>query len=121
MSSLKELYEWFSKNRLPQRIYVYNPKHGDAYHKAQALPNGKMAAQLETDEEATRCLLGKAIGIDTNSALWYYDHERKKFIYFENQREQRLAFHGYHLSPGDENYDNIDQEKLRQIEPVPED
>ena len=36
----------------------------------------------------------------------------KKHIYFENQQEERLAFHGYHLQPGEENYDNIDMDQL---------
>lgn len=121
VSNLKELYEWLSENRLPQRIYVYNPKHGDAYHKAQSLPNGKQAAQLETDKDTTQQLLNKAIGTDTTSALWYYDNDRRKYIYFENQNEIRLAFHAYHLRPGEENYSNIDLEKLKQIESVPKD
>lgn len=116
VSSLEELYEWLCENRLPQRIYIYNPKHGDSGHKAQTLPKGKKAAQLETDQKTTQQLLNKAIGTDTHSALWYYDEERKKYIYFENQNEIRLAFHAYHLKPGEENYDNIDRDKLSKIE-----
>lgn len=115
VSSVKELYEWLSVNRLPKRFYCYNAKHGDASHKAQMISYNHRAAQLETDEITTQKLLDFAVGKDQSSALWLYDAPRGKFIYFENQGEIRLAFHGYHIQKGDENYDNIDMVKLREI------
>lgn len=72
----------------------------------------RRAAQLEVSKAEAQKLLELAVGADTTSALWYYDVQRKKHIYFENQQEERLAFHGYHLQPGEENYDNIDMDQL---------
>lgn len=103
------LYSWFTKNRKPQRQYDYNKKHGDAGRRAHG------GSQLKTDEQETRELLHKAVGKDKKSALWYYDNKNNSFIYFENQREIRLAFHGYHIKEGESNFENIDIEKLRTV------
>lgn len=108
------LHQWFSENRQPQRVFVYNPKHGDDKHLAQMIAGtNRSAAQLLTNRCETERLLKLAVGTDINSALWYYDEANGCYIYFENQNEIRLAFHGYHLSEGEENYDNIDFRKLR--------
>lgn len=110
------LHSWFSINRQPQRVFVYNPKHGDDKHKAHNIPGtNKTAARLLTNRSETERLLKLSVGKDLTSALWYYDDIRQKYIYFENQQEIRLAFHGYHLSLGEENYDNIDINKLKQL------
>lgn len=112
------LYDWFCKNRLPQRIFDYNPKHGDENNPAWMIPGAnRRAAQLEVSKAEAQRLLELAVGSDTTSALWYYDAPRKKHIYFENQQEKRLAFHGYHLQPGEENYDNIDMDQLTLLNP----
>jgi len=44
-----------------------------------------------------------------------YDRANKSYIYFENQKEMRLAFHGYHVVDGEENYQNIDVNKINEI------
>lgn len=114
---IKSLYHWLSINRKPQRIYCYNEKHGDCNHTSQWI-NGtnKRAAQLDSCEEETQILLERSIGDNKRSSLWLFDEKRKKFIYFENQQEERLAFHGYHIVEGDENYENINVEKLKKIQ-----
>lgn len=115
-NNIRGLHRWFSENRLPQRVFDYNPKHGDNKHPAQLIAGtNRRAAQLLTNRNDTEQLLKLAIGTDTNSALWYYDEANSCYIYFENQNELRLAFHGYHLSEGEENYDNIDLEKLNNL------
>lgn len=112
VKDIPALYDWFCKNRLPQRIFDYNPKHGDENNLAWMIPGtNRRAAQLEVSKAEAQRLLELAVGSDTTSALWYYDAQRKKYIYFENQQEKRLAFHGYHLQPGEENYDNIDMDQ----------
>lgn len=112
-NDIRSFHQWFSDNRQPQRVYVYNPKHGDDKHPAQMIAGTtKRAAQLLTNRNDTERLLKLAVGTDINSALWYYDEANNCYIYFENQNELRLAFHGYHLSEGEENYDNIDFHKL---------
>lgn len=118
-SSISALHAWFSAHRLPQRIYCYNPRHGEAGHGAQMIPGtNRRAAQLLTNRPDTEHLLGLAVGVDTVSSLWYYDEANGKYIYFENQREIRLAFHAYHIAEGEENYDNIDIEKLKKVQKI---
>lgn len=120
VSNIKEMHAWISENRFPQRQYDYNPKHGDAGHQAQMIidrnGNNKRAAQLLTTTEETVALLKLAVGRDRESELWYYDDSHGCHIYFENQgKYMPPSFHGYHLHPGEENYENIDLEKLGKL------
>lgn len=118
-SDIASLHQWFSKNRKPQRVFVYNPKHGDNKHMAQMISGTqRRAAQLEVSRTKAQELLKLAIGIDPKSPLWLYDKETGKYIYFENQQEERLAFHGYHLQTGEENFNNIDKEKLKSVQQI---
>lgn len=120
VSNIKEMHAWISENRFPKRRYDINPKHGDADHQAHMIKdrngNNKRAAQLLTTTEETNALLKLAIGRDRESELWFYDDARGCHIYFENQgKYMPPSFHAYHLHPGDENYDNIDLEKLEKL------
>lgn len=113
-SDIKSLYNWLTKNRNPKRKYTFNPKHGDINKRAW-----KGYAQLKTSEEDTTRLLSQSVGDSRNSAVWFYDEEREEFIYFENQNEFPPNFHGYHVKEGEENYDNINFEKLRTVQDIP--
>jgi hypothetical protein len=120
VSNIPELHAWISENRFPKRQYNYNPKHGDANHKAQMIRdrNGsyRRAAQLLTTTEETNVLLKLAVGRNRESELWYYDDAHGCHIYFENQgKYMPPSFHAYHLHPGDENYDNIDMDILGRL------
>ena len=116
VKDIPSLHQWFSNNRSPQRQFDYNPKHGDKYNIAEYIPGTtRRAAQLETTCEEAQKLLEYAISTDPTKAFWYYDKVVGKYIYFENQQEIRLAFHGYHLSPGEENFDNIDRAKIDKV------
>ena len=113
---IPSLHAWFSENRQPPRILVDNPKHGDSSRRSHIIPRtGRRAAQLMTNKAETENFLKLAIGKDCGSSLWYKDAEHGNFIYFENQNEMRLAFHGYHISEGEENFDNIDLDKLKKL------
>lgn len=109
VDDIKKLYDWLSANRIPQREYCYNDKHGDKDHRATT------GSQLLTKEKETKSLLNAAVGETKEGSLWLFDKANNAFIYFENQRELRLAFHGYHVHEGDENFENIKFEKLKQI------
>lgn len=117
VDGIKGLHEWFSENRKPQRIFVYSPKHGDFYHPSEMISGSgrRRAAQLECLQEEAQKLLERAVGNDIRSSLWFYDAKYDKHIYFENQNEIRLAFHGYHLDENEENFNNISIEKLTTI------
>lgn len=107
VDDIPNLHKWISKNRVPQRQYTFNPKHGDKFNKAT------YGSQLLTDENETKRLLASAVGETRDGALWLYDKTNNAYIYFENQHELRLAFHGYHVKEGDENYENINLQKLK--------
>lgn len=109
VDDIKKLYDWLSVNRIPQREYCYNEKHGDKDHSAAT------GSQLLTNEEETKSLLNAAVGDTKEGSLWLFDKANNAFIYFENQRELRLAFHGYHVHEGDENFENINLEKLKKV------
>lgn len=110
---VKGFHEWVSENRQPKRTYHYNSKHGDANHHR----NREEAAQLLTDEAKTNELLKYAVGRDQESELWYYDTDNGCFIYFENEgNTPQLGFHAYHLHSGEENFENIDIDKLCQVQ-----
>lgn len=116
VDSIKGLHRWFSENRKPQRVFVYSSKHGDFYHKSELIPGtGRKASQLKCLQEEAQKLLEQAVGNDIKSSLWFYDAKYQKYIYFENQNEIRLAFHGYHLSENEENFRNISIEKLTTV------
>ena len=115
-NDIKGLHKWFSENRIPKRILDYNPKHGDKHHRSQMISHSnRKAAQLECSMDEAIDLLQNAVGYDKDTALWYWDSKAQKHIYFENQKDNRMGFHGYHLSEGEENYDNISIEKLEEV------
>jgi hypothetical protein len=120
MSDIPSLHKWLSAYRQPKRTYHYSDKHGDAYHEAKTITDHHgthPAAQLLTNDAQTNQLLCCAVGKDKDSALWYYDENNGCFIYFENEgNTPQLGFHAYHLNVGDDNYENIDVNKLRQVQ-----
>lgn len=117
--NIQQLHLWLSENRFPRRRYDYNSKHGDAYHPSESYTDSHgvhRAAQLETTEEETKNLLKFAVGRDRKGELWYWDKDRGKFIYFENQNTLNPpSYHAYHLVEGEKNFENIDVEKLRRV------
>ena len=124
LSDIRGMHGWVSENRIPKRQYNYNPKHGDANHPSQFFTDRhgrrRRAAQLLTDTKDTNELLKYAVGRNQASELWYYDINNDSYIYFENEgNTPQLGFHAYHLHPNDENFDNIDVEKLRQVQDMP--
>jgi hypothetical protein len=120
---VRGMHGWVSENRMPKRQYHDNPKHGDANHLAQTYTDRKgihRAAQLLTDTKDTNELLKYAVGINQTSDLWYYDVNNDCYIYFENEgNTPQLGFHAYHVHPNEENFDNIDIEKLRLVQNIP--
>ena len=119
--NVKSMHQWISDHRVPERNYVFNPKHGDACHPAQAHTDRRHgsipSAQLLTDALRTQELLNKAVGDTWEGDLWFYDDSNGCYIYFENQGDTpQHEYHAYHLHPGEKNYDKIDVEKLRKVQ-----
>lgn len=121
VKDIAELHKWFSLHRFPYRHYQFNAKHGDANHPSRYYSdrhgNSIKAAQLLTGTGQTRALLKQAVGESYDGDLWYYDHARACFIYFENQgNTPQHEYHAYHLHLGENNYEKIDIEKLRKVQ-----
>lgn len=115
----RDLHAWLSVNRIPQRRYRYNKKHGEnGINDGTILPDGTLAAILDCSGEHAQNLLCKAIGdtsIDNN--LWYYDEKFRKVLYFEYQNENpQNEYHAYHLKRGDKGYEKVNIVSLRQIQ-----
>lgn len=114
----RDLYTWLCYNRLPQRHYKYDSKHGEnGINDGTRLPDGTPAAILYCSGEHAQELLCKAVGdVDIDENVWYYDVENQKIIYFEYQNANpQNEYHGFHLSPGDKRYDKVNIDLLRQI------
>ena len=122
VGNIAELHAWLSMHRFSSRHYTYDDKHGDAHNRSQTFTNRhghtERAAQLLTSTAATRVLLKKAVGETPEGDLWYYDDANGCFIYFENQgNTPQHEYHAYHLRSGDKNFDKIDKDKLRKVQP----
>lgn len=64
-------------------------------------------------------MLKLAVGRDRYGELWYWDEDRGKYIYFENQNTVNPpSFHAYHLVEGEKNFENIDIEKLLRVQDI---
>lgn len=122
VSNIPDFHQWLGLHRYPYRHYVYNDKHGDAYHPSQNHTDrhGRIirSAQLLTSTAKTRALLKKAVGDSVWGDLWYYYDANACYIYFENQgNTPQHEYHAYHLHPGEKNYDKINFRKLKVVKP----
>lgn len=117
VENARQLYTWFSENRIPQRRFDYNEKHGENKIEKTVRPDGGITCPLRCHRVHAQEFLCKAIGKDgRNGDLWFWDEVEKMHIYFENQKEvPQPAFHGYHVEQGDVGYDKIDKEAIKKF------
>lgn len=116
-TSVPDMYKWLCVNRIPQRRFDVNDKHGENGVGARSIPHKGLAGLLLCYRTEAQELLEKAIGKGKESDLWYYDTRKNEFIYFENQYESpQPAFHGYHVRPGEDGYDNIDMDRIKLLQ-----
>ena len=115
----RDLHAWLSENRIPQRRYKYDKKHGEyGNNNNWHLPDGTPAAMLKCGPEHAQEVLCKAIG-DTSKDdnLWYYDEEIQEILYCEYQNESpQNEYHCYHISPGDKGYDKVNVKLLHIVQ-----
>ena len=91
--NLYEMYRWISEHRVPQRIYEWNPKHGENGKGAISL-QGEEVSPLLSSKEAAAELLPYAIGIKKDNKLYIFDDA---FDCFEEFAQGRGSYHSYHL------------------------
>ena len=91
-----ELLTWFAENRLPQRNFKINPKHGENRQKIKAV-GGKDISPLRCSCEEAQILLYTAIG-NHKKELFNLDPDHDEIIVFkfEGDTPQNM-YHGYHV------------------------
>ncbi|MFI3306502.1 MAG: hypothetical protein R3Y68_08340 [Rikenellaceae bacterium] len=91
---IDELYQWFNKNRLPERQYNHNPKHGENGRGNQVGESVLMCSQAVAKE-----LLQNALGCSYESKhLFLFDVVHKCIIEFRNENTANNSYHAFHTS-----------------------
>lgn len=91
--NLYEIYRWISEHRVPQRIYEWNPKHGENGKGVISVP-GEVVSPLLSSIDAAEKLLPYAIGIKKDNKLYIFDDA---FDCFEEFAPGSNSYHSYHL------------------------
>lgn len=98
-AEIRPIAEWFEINRIPQRTFHLNPKHGELGKGAHASNKGEKVSVLMCSRGHANILLKKAIGEDLKT-LYFYDANCKQYIEFKREREN--VYHAFHLDEEDE-------------------
>lgn len=96
---IKDIAGWFTRSRKPQRVYNWNPKHGENGKGAHPENKGDEVSLLLCSREEADVLLKKAIGIHPQGTLFYYDTNNRHYMEFK--MESTNTFHSFHIE--DEN------------------
>ncbi|MCT4602574.1 MAG: hypothetical protein N4A59_06710 [Marinifilum sp.] len=96
LSTVEEIFNWFTQNRIPKRNFHINPKHGENRQDERLIHNELISPLMCSAQEA-KILLQTAIGNNRNE-LFNFDKERNHFIVFkyEGNTPENL-YHGYHV------------------------
>ena len=103
--SIRGCFKWLSHNRHPQRIYNWNPKHGEHGRGAHPEHHGQEVSVLLCSREHAAELLNIAVGTQTHDTLYCFDTEQGKFMEYKAERKQEnmtkedssRSYHSYHL------------------------
>lgn len=99
MAEIKPIAEWFEINRMPQRTFHLNPKHGELGKGAHPSNKGEKVSVLMCSKGEAGILLKKALGEDLRT-LYFYDTKYNQYIEFK--RESENVYHAFHLDKDDE-------------------
>lgn len=113
-ANFKQVLDWFSKNRKPQRVFNLNPKHGEYGKGAHSSNKGNKVSLLLCGRDEAEKLLLRAINTDDreNKTLYFYDTNKTRYIEFK--KEFKNVYHGFHLDIKDEK--RISQELKERID-----
>lgn len=98
-AEIKSIAQWFESNRIPQRCFRLNPKHGELGKGAHPSNKGEKVSVLMCSRGEAGNLLKKAIGEDLKT-LYFYDTNYNHYIEFK--RESENVYHAFHLEKTDE-------------------
>lgn len=104
-SSIKDAFNWLSKNRFPKRRYNWNPKHGENGQGAHPDNNGDKVSVLLCSREHASELLPTAIGDKNHDFLYNFDLEHQKYMEFKAECKfehlpssvHERMYHSYHI------------------------
>lgn len=96
---------WISSRHFPQRLYNWNPKHGENGKGAHLSNKGDDVAVLLCSREHAAEIMQKAIGVPMYDTLYCYDIECEKFMEFKADCKYehlpsgatKRYYHSYHL------------------------
>lgn len=106
--TISEINSWLAENRIPKRLYEWNPKHGEN-GKGQHSPQkrrGKVSVLL-SDRNYPKELIGKAYGQtkyskhDPKNNLYLYDSKHEAFIRFVPGGSCSHTYHAFHIEKED--------------------
>lgn len=98
--NVKDFAKWIEVNRVPQRIFSWNPKHGEFGKGAHPDNKGDKVSVLKGSRTEAKELLKKAVGHEFSDTLYFRD--LKYNAYIEYKRESINTYHAFHIDAEDE-------------------
>lgn len=103
--SIKEVFEWISSHRHPQRAYSWNPKHGENGKGAHPNNDGDEVSVLLCSKEHAAEIMQKAIGEPMYDTLYCFDDECGKYMEYKAECKYTHLpnnalirnYHSYHI------------------------
>lgn len=94
--TLFDMHKWISENRAPQRVYLWNPKHGE-FHNPEDVLEGRYVSVLCGSRYEAESLLPYAIGVvKDNEKFRLYLFDEKHHVY-EVFMPSVGTYHSYHV------------------------
>lgn len=93
--AIKEIAEWLSQYRKPQRNYSWSSKHGEFGKGAHPSHRGDEVSTLLGSRGEAEELLKKAIGLQPQGTLFYYDTKYQQYMEFK--MESANTYHSFHI------------------------
>ena len=108
IENINTITDWFAENRIPIRLYEWNPKHGEnGKGQHSALKQRGFVSVLRSDRNYPKTLVGKAYGQtkyanqDPKNNLYIYDPENGAFLRFVPGGSLQDTYHAFHIANAD--------------------
>lgn len=108
IENINTITDWFAENRIPIRLYEWNPKHGEnGKGQHTALKQRDFVSVLRSDRNYPKTLVGKAYGQnkyanqDPKNNLYIYDPDSGAFLRFVPGGARPNTYHAFHISNED--------------------
>ena len=103
--AIKNVFDWLSKHRHPQRSYNWNEKHGECGKGAHPDNKGNLVSVLLCSRKEAEEIMQKAIGIPYYDEIYCFDNKYNKYMEYKAEcKYSNLQFdndirkyHSYHI------------------------